>query len=100
MATRSLLVGLVLLVATSCGRAQSDHDQSMMVGRWFPGTSVVECRGSEMPLNLKIVPGPKSQIPGYEDQVEQCGEFVYRYFVTYGLRYPAHYPTVGQPAEY
>src|SRR5205814_1551722 len=34
-----------------------------------------------------------STIPGWEKWVEQCGEFVYRYFHTSGK----NYPTMGQP---
>ena len=54
---------------------------------------------SEIPLDTSVVPGPKSQLPGYERSVEQCGEFVYRYFRLHGHPYP-DYPTLGQPAEY
>ena len=61
----------------------------------LPATTVL----SEIPLDTSIVPGPESSIPGYEDGVEQCGEFVYRYFRVHGHAYP-DYPTLGQPAEY
>ncbi len=55
---------------------------------------------SEIALDTSIVPRAHSALPGYGSQVEQCGEFVYRYFRTLGRRYPKNYPTLGQPAEY
>ncbi|MCX5789815.1 MAG: CHAP domain-containing protein [Elusimicrobia bacterium] len=54
---------------------------------------------SEITFDTGVVPGPRSTIPGWEDHVEQCGEFVYRYFRAQGHGYP-DYPTRGQPAEY
>ena len=51
---------------------------------------------SQIPLDTSVVPRRRSIIPGYEDHVEQCGEFVYRYFREHGR----DYPTRGQPAEY
>ncbi|MCC7386770.1 MAG: CHAP domain-containing protein [Deltaproteobacteria bacterium] len=54
---------------------------------------------SEIALDLSIVPRARSTLPGYGRSVEQCGEFVYRYFRAHGHAYP-DYPTLGQPAEY
>ncbi|MBI4424684.1 MAG: hypothetical protein HY554_13205 [Elusimicrobia bacterium] len=54
---------------------------------------------SEIPLDTGIVPRPRSRLLGYEDEVEQCGEFLYRYFKESGHAWP-DYPTLGQPAEY
>jgi len=48
---------------------------------------------SAIALDPALQPRNHSRIPGYEKYVEQCGEFVWRYFNTSGK----HYPTMGQP---
>ena len=54
---------------------------------------------SEIALDTSIVPRGYSLLPGLDGEVEQCGEFVYRYFAAHGQGWP-RYPTLGQPAEY
>jgi len=58
-----------------------------------PGPTTPGDPHSAITLDPAIQPRNHSTIPGYENYVEQCGEFVYRYFHTLNLTYP----TMGQP---
>lgn len=51
---------------------------------------------SEIAVDTSVQPRSHSTIPGYENHVEQCGEFVYRYFHAEGKGYP----TFGQPYNF
>jgi peptidoglycan hydrolase-like protein with peptidoglycan-binding domain len=47
-------------------------------------------------IDPALLPRAHSTIPGYGNEVEQCGEFAYRYFTAQGK----HYPTQGQPYDF
>jgi peptidoglycan hydrolase-like protein with peptidoglycan-binding domain len=51
---------------------------------------------SEIEVDPQVQPRRHSTIPGYEDEVEQCGEFAFRYFRSQGKPYP----TLGQPYNF
>lgn len=56
-------------------------------------TAVVPNWHSAVRLDPNVQPRAKSTLPGYENGVEQCGEFAFRYFRSQGKGYP----TLGQP---
>jgi peptidoglycan hydrolase-like protein with peptidoglycan-binding domain len=61
-----------------------------------PTTTAIATPDSEIILDPKVQPRNRSTIAGFGDQVEQCGEFAYRYFQSQGKKYP----TQGQPYEF
>lgn len=81
---------------TATGRVDEPTWEAIRAAVKAQPAAAVHDVSSELVVDARIQPRAHSIIPGYQNEVEQCGEFTARYFQSQGK----DYPTLGQPHSF